>query len=97
MFWNPPPVPAKKVVIIAAGKLMSDMEILQALAIGPETLWWRAVIQVIEDFRIDAGSAATGHGATNNALAMAGAVGAYEVLTNLLERLNELRERAVSD
>lgn len=96
LFWEKiPPVPVK--VIIASGKLMTEVEIAQALAVGPETLWWRAVLQIIEDFRIDAATAATGHGASNNALAMAGAVGAYEVLTNLLQTLNETRERAVSD
>lgn len=84
-------------VVINIGKDMTEAELLSAFAVGPETPWFRAVIQQIEDVRVDALRAAASHGATNNPLAMAGAVGAYESLTNLLSNLNELREEAVGE
>ena len=87
----------RQVIVIEAGKLMSEEEVLAAFAVGKETPWWRALMQEIETFRMDSTTAASAHGAMEKKLAMAGAVGGHEILTNLLIRLNELREEGVGE
>jgi hypothetical protein len=80
-----------QIIVVPVGNDMSDTEVLQAFAVGPETPWFRAVVQEIENLRVDAIAAASAHGAKNNPLAMAGAVGAHETLTTLINNLNALR------
>jgi hypothetical protein len=86
-----------QLIVIEAGRLMGEEEILAAFAVGKDTPWWRALMQEIETFRMDAITAAAAHGALEKKLAMSGAIGGHEILTNLLIRLNELREEGVGE
>jgi hypothetical protein len=94
-FSAPTSLPDKPKLVFANYPRMSEVELGQAFAVGERVAWFRGVMQTVDDFRSDAAEAAASHGATNNALAMAGAVGAHEVLTNLLAYFERMRSEAV--
>jgi hypothetical protein len=79
-----------KVIVQKDGEL-NDRQITEALRVSEQTMWWRAVVQLIEKYRADAiGQAAASAGA-NNPLAMAANCGAHTALTAILSDLEDRR------
>jgi len=78
-------------IIVTRTEPMSDDQITRALQVSEQTEWWRALVQLLDQFRTEyPASAATCAGA-NNPLAMALDVGAHEALTGLLIELEKRR------
>ena len=84
-----------RVLVIRSGERLNDEQMKDAFAVGETVLWWRAIIQIIEDYRLtsaDNGYSACGE---NNPMGTAAAVGAHDVLSNLLNDLSKRREQAM--
>ena len=82
--------PKVKVIVQKDGEL-SDKQITDALRVSEQTLWWRAVVQVIEKYRVDATSQAAASAGANNPMAMAANCGAHTALTAILSDLEDRR------
>lgn len=83
--------------VIVQQKTMNDEELRVAFCVGQETPWFKAVLQRIEFMRQESADNAAKHVSRNNALAAAGASGAYEILTSLMLDLEQKRSDAVKE
>ena len=80
-----------RTIIVTQTEPLNDNQITAALKVSPQTEWWKALMQLIDQTRSEfAGSAPTCAG-QNNALAMARDVGAHEALTGLMLELEKRR------
>lgn len=84
-------------IVVIQQAPLNDEERRYAFAVGKDTLWFRAVLDRIEFMRQEAADNAAKHVSRNNALAAAGASGAYEILTSLILDLQDQREKAVAN
>jgi len=78
-------------LVIQKGDVLSDAQITSALRVGEQTMWWRALTQLIIQYRSEYAGAAPQNAAQNNSLGMARDVGAHEALSGLLIDLEERR------
>jgi hypothetical protein len=78
-------------LIIVRGEPLTEQQLASALRVSEETMWWRAVIQIIEEVQSDSFPNAAGAAGSNNPLSMAANVGAYVALDQLLCNLEERR------
>lgn len=82
------------VVILSLGDLLDKQQVQSALAV-PETLpIWKAVMQILWEYREEAAQQASGYARDNNALAMSAAHGGHEILTTILQELEKKRRDA---
>ena len=94
-WWNAPELVTKKtLVIVQRGLPLSENETTQAFKGSENTQWYRALIQLIETYRVVSIANSASACGQNNALAVAAATGAHEVLGELLA---DLHQRAESD
>jgi hypothetical protein len=82
--------PKVKVIVLKDGEL-NDKQITESFRVSEQTMWWRALIQLIEKYRVDATSQASMSAGANNALAMAANCGAHTALTAILSDLEDRR------
>jgi hypothetical protein len=80
-------------LIVRRGDELSEQVLDQAFAVSDSTLWYRAVVQLIDNLRQEHLRLAPGWADTNNTLAMARECGAAEALSGLLIELEERRAR----
>ena len=78
-------------VIVARWDPLSEDQITRALSVSEQTEWWRALVQLIEQYRNEYPSSADACAGINNALGMARDVGAHQALTGLLIELDRRR------
>ena len=78
-----------KVIVQKDGEL-TDVQIANALKVPQTTMWWRAVVQLIDATRQDYIVRASGGADRNNPLGMARDIGSHEALKELLSKLDEL-------
>jgi hypothetical protein len=76
---------------------LTDQEIQRAFAISKDTPLWKAIIQMLEDYREQAVDAAAGYVATEKPYSTAGAIGQAELAKKIAEDFSELREAATQD
>ena len=85
--------PEAPVVVIDAGEPLTDEQMKIAFHVGDSVLWWRALVQLINVYRMEYAASAAQNATMNNPLAMANDVGSFEALSGLL---NDLEERRLS-
>ena len=78
-------------IIVTRTEPMSDDQITRALQVSEQTEWWRALVQLIDQFRAEYPESAAACAGSNNPLAMARDVGAHEALTQLLLQIEKRR------
>lgn len=71
-------------VIVVKTEPLTDEEITSAFHGNENAQWYRALVQLINDLRLEFPLAAAQRAEGNNAIAMARDLGAYEALSNLL-------------
>ncbi len=76
---------------------LSDEEINSAFAISKDSPLWRAIMYRLGEHREAAIAATVGYVVANNPLGLAGASGQIEVLKNVVDDFNDLREKATKD
>lgn len=76
-------------VIVMKGEPLTDAQITQAFQVSEQTLWWRALMQLLEKYRHEHAASAADFVGKNNALAAARDCGAYEILSGLMVDLQE--------
>jgi hypothetical protein len=82
--------PKIKIIVQKDGEL-SDKQITDSVRVSEQTMWWRALVQLIEKYRVDATSQAAMAAGANNPLAMAANCGAHTALTAILSDLEDRR------
>jgi hypothetical protein len=70
---------------------LSDAQITSALRVGEQTMWWRALIQLIDTERQKCALNAAAKADLNNPLGMAGDAASYATLSGLLIDLENRR------
>ncbi len=80
-------------IVVYSGSELTDDQINDALSVSGSTLWYRAVVQLVDQFRQEHADAAPTWADSNNALAMARECGAAQALTGLLSELEERRAK----
>jgi hypothetical protein len=80
----------RKIIVLSQG-LLSEEQMSSALRVSEQTMWWRALVQLIETSRNEFAASAPQQAGANNALALARDAGAYEALSGLLIDLEERR------
>lgn len=79
-------------VIVAFERRLSDKEVDDGIH-DMSHVCYHALIQILEDWRVDHATNARAHAVSNNALEMAAQTGSYDVLTGLIEDLNSRRTK----
>ncbi len=83
----------REIIIVTRTEPLSDDDITRAFHGNATTEWWKALMQLIEQYRSEYPASAATCAGVNNALGMARDVGAHEALTGLMLEL----QRRVSD
>ncbi len=78
---------------VRRGGELTEAEMNQAFAVSEGALWYRALIQLVDDLRQEHIRLAPTWADSNNALAMARENGAAEALSGLLIELEERRSK----
>lgn len=76
-------------MIVLRGEPLTEQEIDAAFRGNANNQWYKALIQIINEYRMDYADKAAQHAVTNNPLGMARENGAYEALSNLLTVLDQ--------
>jgi len=96
--WGFSKAPEKEFFLVNLTTLpIGDAELRTAFAVSENQLWYRALMQTLEVRRqesVDAAAAAT---IANNPMRMAAAIGAAEILGNVIVDLQKLRRKSVSE
>ena len=87
----------KEIVLVIPGPKLSKEEARTAFAIGEGTVFWRGLMQRIEEFRAESQANAAAACGDNNNLGMAAAVGAVDVLQTLMLDLQAKRREATKE
>jgi hypothetical protein len=88
----------KEVVLVNLTSLpIGPEELKTAFAVSENILWWRALMQTLETRRQDAVDAAAAAAVVNNPIRMAGAVGAAQILGEIISDLHSLRKKSVNE
>ncbi len=80
-------------LVVYSGSELTDDQINDALSVSGSTLWYRAVVQLVDNLRQEHVRLAPTWADSNNALAMARENGAAEALSGLLIELEERRAK----
>jgi hypothetical protein len=86
-FWRAP--------VVIVRETMTKEEANAALAIDTSNKWWRALMSILHEYREEAMRRSAQHVSQNNTLGAAGAVGASEIITTLIEDLETTRADAL--
>jgi hypothetical protein len=79
-----------RLIVLDQGAL-SDAQITGALRVSDQTMWWRGLVQLIEESRNELAAAAAEWANEGNSLAMARANGGHQALSLLLLDLEKRR------
>ncbi len=80
-------------LVVYSGSELTDDQINDALSVSGSTLWYRAVVQLVDNLRQEHVRLAPTWADSNNALAMARENGAAEALSGLLIELEDRRAK----
>lgn len=83
--------------LILPFQALNDEQMRQAFAVSSENPFWKAILQKIESMRQDSAHQAAGCVAVGKTIEMAGACGAFEILTSLLMELETERQASVKE
>jgi hypothetical protein len=91
-FFQPPAVK----IIVQSQDELSDKQMDEVFRVSDQTMWWRALLQLIERHRAISTAQAAASAGGNNPLAMAANIGAHTALTALLDDLTDRQTKPTS-
>lgn len=81
--------------IVVFEKRLGEVEIDRAFAIGQDTMWFKAVMQLLEDYQRDCVTSAVSAVSENNAMIVTLKLGGAASLQEVIDKFEELRASAV--
>jgi hypothetical protein len=75
---------------------LTEEQMNQAFTVSEQTLWWRALMQILEESRHFHAQRAASFAAGNNAMAAAHDSGIYEFISELMDQLEKRRSKSES-